>query len=497
MSQKIRSLKAPAWRVAPFAGACLLAWVAVLVGSSIIWWQYALSLVLVLVAGALPLVTARSRRYRWLGVVPSALLLLTAVGFARNSAGGFSSGIGALAILPVFQTALYSRSRRDLVIVLTGLAVFFLLPILLIGAPGYPNTQYRTTLLAVAVDAIIGLATQGLVAGVRHRAGQAHSRERMLDQVNQTVHGLFDSPNPRTDVCEATRSISAATTVFLYEPASDGDHLVCSAVAGIDAPTDLLIVDRRSAAYDVLKSGRPMLITEDVEAHIGLIELWIASGRPTALLYQPLLQGNLRLGVLVIAWPKDVRADGPRVTAAALLAHEAAAVIARADAMDHLSDAAQTDALTGLPNRRAWEARLARATTTGQQLTLAILDVDHFKQFNDSHGHPAGDRLLKATAAAWRDQLRAGDILARIGGEEFGLLLPDCSAHTATDIIRRLRRSVTDNQTCSAGLATRLPDEHLDSVIDRADQALYHAKRQGRNRMLTSPTLQAPSATHS
>jgi diguanylate cyclase (GGDEF)-like protein len=474
----------------------LLAWVAVLVGSSINWWQYALSVVLAMSAGLLPVLTSGSRRYGWLGVVPSALLLLTAIGFVRNSASGFSSGVGALAILPVFQTALYSHSRRDLFIVLAGLAVFFLLPILLIGAPGYPNTQYRTTLLSVAVDAIVGLTTQGLVAGVRHRAAQARSRERMLEQVNQVVHRLFDSPHPRTDVCEAARTISAAVTAFLYEPARDGsDHLICSAVAGINAPAVTLTVGRRSAAYDVLKSGQPMLITEDVEAHIGLIELWIAAGRPTALLYQPLLQGNLRLGVLVIAWPKDVRADGPRVTVAALLAHEAAAVIARADAMDHLSDEAQTDALTGLPNRRAWEARLARATATGQQLTVAILDFDHFKQFNDTHGHPAGDRLLKATAAAWRDQLRTGDILARIGGEEFGLLLPDCGAQTAGDIIQRLRATVTDNRTCSAGLATRLPDEDIESVIARADQALYHAKRQGRNRMHSSLAVEPPSTT--
>jgi diguanylate cyclase (GGDEF)-like protein len=72
---------------------------------------------------------------------------------------------------------------------------------------------------------------------------------------------------------------------------------------------------------------------------------------------------------------------------------------------------ASTDALTGLPNRRAWETHLDRALLDGQPFVLAMLDLDHFKSFNDTRGHPAGDRLLKETAAAWREELRSGDFL--------------------------------------------------------------------------------------
>jgi GGDEF domain-containing protein len=115
--------------------------------------------------------------------------------------------------------------------------------------------------------------------------------------------------------------------------------------------------------------------------------------------------------------------EGARATVVALLAHGVAAVISSADALDHLSDEALTDALTGLPNRRAWDRQLRQLSAAGQPSGVGMLDLDHFKQFNDTHGHPVGDRLLKETAAAWRDQLCVGDILARIGGEEFGLLL--------------------------------------------------------------------------
>ena len=168
---------------------------------------------------------------------------------------------------------------------------------------------------------------------------------------------------------------------------------------------------------------------------------------------------------------------------ASLLAHEAAAVIARADMLDNLADEAQTDALTGLPNRRAWDAQVKRLHSEGGELVIAMIDFDHFKRFNDTYGHPAGDRLLKATAAAWRDQLRTGDLLARLGGEEFGLLLRNCDPEVATEVTERLRRGVSDNWTCSAGIAVGRPGESVEEIIARADVALYEAKAAGRDRI--------------
>jgi diguanylate cyclase (GGDEF)-like protein len=469
-------------RVAPFAGACSLVWIAVLVGSSVTWWEYWLSLGLALFAGLVASASIIARRWTWLGVVPSALILLAAIGLMRDSAGGFTSGASALAILPVFQTALYSSSRRDLFTVLAAVAVFFVVPILVVGAPDYPNSQYRAVLFAVAVDAIIGLTTQALVARARRQATDARNRGRMLEQVSQAVYSLFDSHDPRNDACQAARTIGDAATALLYETDADSGRLVCTAMAGIDGTTDEIVADPHGSAGHVLRSGQPVLITQDVEAYVADTELWVAAGRPKTLLYQPLIRGDTHLGVLVVCWASHVRADGPRATVVALLAHEMAAVIARADAMSHLNDEAITDALTGLPNRRAWEARLRAVTKDQKQLSVCVLDLDHFKQFNDSHGHPTGDRLLKETAAAWSDQLRPGDLLARIGGEEFGLLLPDCDPGTASDIVERLRAHVTHGRTCSAGIAVYTPGENPEAAVGRADQALYLAKAQGRDR---------------
>ena len=160
------------------------------------------------------------RRSAWLGIVPSSLVFLAAVGVLRNSAGGINSGAGALAMVPVFYTALHAQRRAQMVAVIGGLAVFYLAPILIVGAPHYPDSQYRAALLSIAVSSIIGFATQLLVRDVRHQASEAQARGRMLEQVSETVHSLFESPQARVDVCNAARRISAATAALLVRAGS-------------------------------------------------------------------------------------------------------------------------------------------------------------------------------------------------------------------------------------------------------------------------------------
>jgi diguanylate cyclase (GGDEF)-like protein len=150
-----------------------------------------------------------------------------------------------------------------------------------------------------------------------------------------------------------------------------------------------------------------------------------------------------------------------------------------------LRELALVDALTGLPNRRAWSSELAlaleRARRKRTPLTLAMIDLDHFKRFNDSHGHPAGDELLRTAAAAWRERVRLIDQIARYGGEEFIVTLPDADAGQAEVIIGRLRSATPLGQTFSAGLAVWDRTESVEGLVARADRALYSAKQAGRN----------------
>jgi diguanylate cyclase (GGDEF)-like protein len=140
------------------------------------------------------------------------------------------------------------------------------------------------------------------------------------------------------------------------------------------------------------------------------------------------------------------------------------------------------DSLTGLGNRRAWEEALPRqmslAVRTQRPLCVALIDVDGFKGLNDRDGHLAGDRVLSETATAWACEVRASDLLTRYGGDEFALLLPDCTIDRAMEIVERLEAACRD-VTFSTGVARWDGIEDSDSVVRRADDALYLAKSQG------------------
>jgi len=167
---------------------------------------------------------------------------------------------------------------------------------------------------------------------------------------------------------------------------------------------------------------------------------------------------------------------------------------------EHLEEQRQKaliDPLTGLPNRAAWGERLDHEIAQWQQhgntLSLAMLDLDHFKRINDSYGHLAGDKVLKIIATVLRKRLRDSDFIARFGGEEFVLLLPATTPAVGAKLLETLRAAIEAcpfhfkgervTITISMGLAAFRPGEHSDLVLKRADQALYRAKNAGRNRV--------------
>ncbi|OII58467.1 hypothetical protein BIW19_07985, partial [Pseudomonas putida] len=167
---------------------------------------------------------------------------------------------------------------------------------------------------------------------------------------------------------------------------------------------------------------------------------------------------------------------------------------------EHLEEQRQKallDPLTGLPNRAAWSERVEREMLEwqahGGHLAMAILDLDHFKRINDSYGHLAGDKVLKIVADQLRKRLRGHDFIARFGGEEFVLLLPQTSPAAAAQIAEVLRATVEACPfhfkgervviTTSIGLGAFRPGERGDQVLKRADAALYRAKESGRNRV--------------
>lgn len=164
------------------------------------------------------------------------------------------------------------------------------------------------------------------------------------------------------------------------------------------------------------------------------------------------------------------------------------------EANKRLEQLATTDGLTGLANRRTFDAALhdsfALEKRRGSPLSLVMIDIDFFKQYNDTFGHPAGDSLLKAVATSIRQETRAHEMVARYGGEEFAIIMPGSDGNAARVLAERLRRTVETFSeslrpvTISLGIATSsqatVNPEHL---LAEADAALYHSKHHGRNRI--------------
>jgi diguanylate cyclase (GGDEF)-like protein len=314
-------------RVAPFAAAaCLPYGLAVLPPAHWRMSELLLSAALTLAVGAASVLVGWPRLPAWSQLLP-ALGYVVALGLLRHAGNGASAGVGVLVMLPVFWVALYG-SRPELAVVLVAALVSFVAPVVIVGAPLYPQAGVRGGILLTAVAGIIGVTVQGLIAQIR-----SHDRERTQ-------------------------------------------------------------------------------------------------------------------------------------------------LIARLDGLAH------SDPLTALPNRRAWSMELrhamARAAETGTPLTVAVVDLDHFKEFNDAHGHESGDGLLIDSARAWRARLRRDDVLARLGGDEFAILLPCCDSQQAVRVLERLTCAMPDEQTCSIGVAEWDGEQDAAALMHQADVVLYDAKHRGR-----------------
>ncbi len=195
------------------------------------------------------------------------------------------------------------------------------------------------------------------------------------------------------------------------------------------------------------------------------------------------------------------REDEKRIARFAQLASVA---VANAQARERLAAQALTDPLTDLANRRAFDQRLAeeteRALRHGRELSLMLVDVDHFKAINDRFGHATGDRVLVNLARDMQAVMREGDLLARIGGDEMAMILGDCPPEQAEDVAHRMLNAIAEDTslaqrhgvTLSIGVAGLVEGRTAEELLRLADQALYRAKDSGRNRVVSDDPQLSP-----
>jgi diguanylate cyclase (GGDEF)-like protein len=212
----------------------------------------------------------------------------------------------------------------------------------------------------------------------------------------------------------------------------------------------------------------------------------------------PLSAGKRALGVLVLEHPMRAgsRIERRVVSMLERLAAHAALALRNAWLLEEIQHLAATDALTGLANRATFQItlgqELARARRAGGDVSLVLLDIDHFKALNDTHGHLAGDEVLRGVSAALDECCRAFDTPARYGGEEFAVVLPQTDAEEALAVAERLREAIAGARvepgvTVSVGVATfPLHGDDPDDLVKAADDALYASKRAGRDRVTSA-----------
>jgi diguanylate cyclase (GGDEF)-like protein len=315
---------------------------------------------------------------------------------------------------------------------------------------------------------VAAVTVQQLLARIRRH-------EEMLGSVVELTRGLGDAKDVRRRTVTVLQQLTGADVVVFSEVDGTGRLRVTEAT---DSAGVTEFADAPASWRTVLEQGEQLFAARtDHDA---------APFR--SVLHQPVKRGTTAAALVTIGW-SDPRGRPPTSArqAVELVAAEAAVAIERADLVERVTRLARHDELTGLANRRNWDEHLvmemSRADRTGSCLCVAILDLDHFKRFNDAHGHLAGDRLLKTAAAAWSSQLRPTDLLARWGGEEFALALPETDLAGAVQVIDRLRAHTPMDQTFSAGV-TEVDGRDPLVTMQAADSALYLAKESGRDRVV-------------
>ena len=336
---------------------------------------------------------------------------------------------------------------------------------------------------------------------------ERQSREIALrNEMSDLLHSCLSADEAGAVIARSVTLLFPGTSGAVYQHVSGGGMLAAVAYWGAaETAASLDIADCWA-----LRRGKPHLMTADGDA---LRCAHVAAPLMGAAICVPLAAHGEALGLLHLVCPDACEVGEATVQEKQQLAEALAAQIGMALAnlrlRDSLREQSIRDPLTGLYNRRYLEGalprELSRAGRGGRPLAVFMLDVDHFKLFNDNHGHEAGDAVLRALGKALRESCRQGDIACRFGGEEFTLILPDAGEQAAREWAERLMLHVralevkADGKplpkiTISLGLAL-YPQHGNDgeTLLQAADLALYDAKHTGRDRMAVAAGGESPS----
>ena len=326
-----------------------------------------------------------------------------------------------------------------------------------------------------------------LPIGFVHFLAQSQTLQQVLDTVAEWIHRIFESDR---------------ASITLYE---NSDFLKVYSFSGNKAiPTDFLVPIAQSfvgRAFDT----QQLIICDDLSQSDEIDCVMLSSSGMGTCMDAPLMHGKACLGTLNVAHNQTHFYTKEQASQLQCIANWIALNIALHIQIMKMEHLAKTDDLTGIPNRREFmreiESRLSDYRTQGIKFHVAILDLDHFKKLNDKYGHDAGDKSLIHVVNTIKGHLRDYDLLARVGGEEFAIVLRRRSSQEALDTLETIRNALESTVMKHSGFEMPITasigvtqvcsvDNSFEPLIKRADLALYKAKETGRNRVEINHQIQ-------
>src|SRR5215213_2201369 len=308
---------------------------------------------------------------------------------------------------------------------------------------------------------------------------ERESNERDLRRLNDS---LRDHARGMGAVGRAACQLAGAPVAFLLEPS--GREFVSTAMSGVDMAS--ITIQPRPETTGRAFTARESYFVPDARAHPALAQPLVDATSARSALFEPVLRDGQVCGVLILIWQLPIESV-PEGTAGMLrlLAGQAAVAIEHAGLRARMETLTLTDELTGVATRRVFEdelpRELARARRSEYPVAIAMLDLDHLGAFNMLRGEREGDRLIKESAALWRNELREVDTLARLEGGSFAAILPNCGLGEAIEVLDRVRAATPRDQSASAGVARWDGEEPAELLQARSDDALTAAKQAGRD----------------
>ncbi len=451
----------------PFAGVAVLALVTVaLPPYERPWWVAALAALSLVPVVVVFLAAQRRAERSWLDPL-AAYLLFPFAALVHDAAGagmgGNSSGMTVLLLLPILWLAITGTPQQ--LWVASALAVLtFVVPIVVIGAPGYSFGDWRRAVVWAAIAVVLAPVLQRIVRDLERQTRRARV-------ANERVERLFDDAPHGVALLDLEGRIIRANISMAVLVGLDPPDMVGHKLSAFETPGEARIEDHVSRL--VARRG------DTFETECGFRD---SGGNDVSVALSSTIVGDRGMGEVVMVNVVDI-SDRRRY-------------------LDRLSHLADHDVLTGLANRRRFETELARhldrCGRVGATGALLLLDLDNFKQVNDTLGHNAGDELLITIAGLLRRSIRSSDLVARLGGDEFAILLSDgdqaAAQRVAALVLDRIRDhaatldGVARRVTASVGAVTfRAASEHAADILALADMTMYDAKEAGRNQVAMLP----------